>query len=104
MYWPECKEFHRFVNAQLTNAYNQATGREFKSVGTDSSGQPREQKLVCFTCVGKARRDVTNHGTFSAQLSNNYLGHRTANWGGAHFSVPMRSVRLYVCVLHGVVT
>ena len=77
MYKPDFKDFHRFQVPEVTNVVSQSESKPFSSIGTDDTGNMKELSLVCYQCVGKARRDVTNHGMCSAQSSSNYIVFRT---------------------------
>ena len=72
MYCPDAVEFHRYQHSVVTEAVRKADSEAFRSVGTDETGKLKEVMMVCYKCVGKARRDVTNHGMCSAQSSSNY--------------------------------
>jgi len=72
MYRPDFKDFHRYEVPVVTEAVRKSESKPFSSIGTDDTGNMKELSLVCYQCVGKARRDVTNHGMCSAQSSSNY--------------------------------
>lgn len=74
MYAPDLCEFKRYEVSTVTEIVREIKGEKFRSVGINEDGTMQEVKLVCYKCVGTARRDMTNHGMCSAQASSNSFG------------------------------